>query len=79
MEREGYRAVTLSDFLTKQEINEAWQIYLSGPFDTAADRLTAFVDPRIGTINERLKQENVPRYIAYAMLYVFMKQGAQNR
>jgi hypothetical protein len=69
-------AVTVNDFLTKDEINRAKKIYkelgIKGGFaKKCADEI---ITPNIERINKKLGQENVPLYLAYAVEYVFLKQ-----
>ena len=67
------KGVTLTDFLTNAQIEECIALFEAhdhskGGFATlVCERV---IEPNIKTINEKLGQENDPKYLAYAVEYV---------
>jgi len=71
------KTFTLPQFLTEAQINEAARLYeIHGDLDATAQILTRVIEPNMPAINEKLGQENDPRYLAYAVVYV-LSQSAQ--
>ena len=66
------KTMILSDFLTPKEISAAWRIWstLDGDGDIVNQIRETVIQPNIGRINSALGQDNDPRYLAYAVLYV---------
>jgi hypothetical protein len=66
------KTIKLTDFLTDQQIGQAAAIYEHAPDQAAAKReiQEKIIDPNMGTINERLGQENDAGYLAYVVIYV---------
>lgn len=66
----------LDDFLTTAEIQAAIKLYAEASPGTFARRCEAeIIRPVIGRINAALKQENDPRFLAYAVEYVLDRCG----
>ena len=66
--------ITLPDFLTEAELTRCAELYkqLKGePGRFAFEVNVQIIAPNIARINEALKQENDPRYLAYMVEYVF--------
>lgn len=65
--------ITLPDFLTDAEIDRAKAIWErlrdTGSFAAEVDR--EIITPNLARINAALGQENDPRFLAYAVEYVF--------
>ena len=70
MDDQEVKTVGLADFLTEAQIVEAVRLFqIHG--DRAADQIRArVIEPNMKTINEKLGQENDPRYLAYAVVHV---------
>lgn len=66
--------VTLDQFLTAQEIKQAFRMLLRSKLNDS-ERIKYLVDkitgPNIDRINKALGQENDPQYLAYAIIYCF--------
>jgi hypothetical protein len=64
--------VLLTDFLTCHQLGQALSIYKE---NLPANRVNIIqqkvIEPNMGEINRKLGQENDPRYLAYAVVYVF--------
>lgn len=65
------RHVTLPDFLTKEQIEKAYQL------KNAKEICQKVIKPNIKAINKKLGQENEPMYLAYACEYV-ISQAEKN-
>jgi hypothetical protein len=63
MAKEPMKQVALSDFLTDKEIQQAIRL------KTAKEIESKIISPNIDRINKALKQENDPRYLAYAVSF----------
>lgn len=63
--------VTLQDFLTPDQIKRAIKIWSTDRSSFHRRVLDEIVTPAMPEINRKLKQENVPGYIAYLIEYVF--------
>lgn len=63
--------VTLPDFLTDEQIEQAVEIVRSTSDHLAARKLQVdLIEPNMAEINRKLGQENDSLYLAYAVLYV---------
>ena len=69
------KQITIDQFLTEAEINRAAEMYanLDGTGLFAATLAAQIIAPNIERINDALGQENDPRYLAYAVEYVFIQ------
>jgi hypothetical protein len=69
----GVRAVTLPQFLTEAQIIEAKRLYEKSVDDGFAvlQIQKHVIAPNLTAINAKLGQENDPRYLAYAVVFVF--------
>jgi hypothetical protein len=65
--------VTLRDFLTPAQIRTALLIWNSDRPNFHARVLAEVIEPAMPEINRKLKQENVPAYLAYLIEYVFIE------
>lgn len=66
--------VTLSDFLTKSQIDAAFEIYKAD--DQPAARIAKeIIEPNLTEINRKLGQENDAKFLAYACEHVFNQVG----
>lgn len=64
----------LGDFLSDEEIIEAWELYKSCDSSTVTNRLMDdFVRPRIRVISEKVGQDCDTRYVAYVLQFVFQQ------
>lgn len=71
--------ISLGDFLTEEEIERALKLYRqSSHYNFAKLCDEQIVTPNIERINKKLKQQNDPRYLAYAIQYC-IEQVAQCR
>ena len=64
------KAVTLPEFLTEGQIRKASQLYAALGMDATDLIEEQVIEPNLATINKKLGQENDPRYLAYAVVYV---------
>jgi hypothetical protein len=64
------KTVTLPQFLTEAQINEAVRLYQAHGTHAVAQIQALVIEPNMAAINEKLGQENHPRYLAYAVLHV---------
>jgi len=63
--------MTLDQFLTRTQIELAAKLYAEhGDYDAVEQIRTHVIEPNMVTINAKLGQENDPRYLAYAVVYV---------
>lgn len=69
------KEITIKDILTVSEIKRAELLYRkyqgTGQFNRKV--VEQVINPVIGRINEALGQENDPRFLGYAVEYVFNK------
>lgn len=67
------KQITLPDFLTKEQIEKAHELYVAkaGTPGFAQAVKEILIEPNIEEINRKLGQENDPMYLAYAVEYVF--------
>lgn len=71
------RTVRLDHFLTDDQIKQAATIMReAGPGEAAMRVCEEVIKPNISEINEKLGQENDPRYLSFALEYVFRAYGA---
>ena len=64
------KTVTLPEFLTEEQILRATLLYEIDGIDAVEQILFRVIEPNMAAINEKLGQENDPRYLAYAVLHV---------
>lgn len=66
------KKVTISDFLTDQQIEAAVIIYDNNANSSMLVDLLEeqIIAPNMAVINQKLGQENNSRYLAYALVYV---------
>lgn len=67
------KSITLPDILTEPQIARAAQLYTVHGMDAVSNIQMEIIEPNMAMINEKLAQENDPRYIAYAVVYVLSK------
>lgn len=73
--------VTLSDFLTPDEIERARKIYKRGPLPGEPANwfniwiVDEIIEPNMDRINLSLAQVNNSRFLGYLVEYVLMKNG----
>ena len=69
--------VTINDFLTEKQIEQAIELYKTAQPGTFATRCAeTIIQPNIKEINRKLGQENDPKYLAYAVEYVLSQATA---
>jgi hypothetical protein len=69
------KTVTINDFLTDAEINQAIRLYQTAQPGTFNKLLSEqIIVPNLERINQALGQENDPHYLAYMVEYVLMQQ-----
>jgi hypothetical protein len=77
------KTVGISDFLTSKEITQARKLYLKTETHLFAKECAELIiKPALAKINQKLGQENDPRYLAYAVEYFLMKEkqdGSKNK
>lgn len=66
---------SLREFLTPEQISTAVKIWRTDRANFHTRILAEVIIPGMPEINRKLKQENVPGYLAYAIEYVFMTGG----
>lgn len=65
------KSITLTDILTPDQITLAAQLYKAlGHWDSVTEIQAQLIEPNMAAINAKLGQENDPRYLAYAVVYV---------
>jgi heme oxygenase len=73
------KTFSIDQFLTRAEIDRAAALYkelaATGTFASTVD--AEIITPNIERINKALGQENDPRYLAYAVEYVFIQLNQQ--
>lgn len=65
----NYRAMSLTDFLTAEELDEAVKL------GSRKEVLDKIIQPNMERINKQLGQDNDARYLSYAVEYVMMRAG----
>ncbi len=65
--------VTLFDFLTEAQIDEALRLYEIHGGDAAAEIQAQVIEPNMATINAKLGQENDALYLAHMVVHVFTR------
>jgi len=71
------KSVTLSDFLTDEQIDEATTLYADHG-DSVAQIQARVIEPNMAAINAKLGQENDARYLAYAVVYALSQDQGEN-
>lgn len=72
------KTVTLTDFLTKKQIDQALKLYDEAEPGTFAKRCAAeIIEPALLEINRKLGQENDAHYLAYCCEAVILKVNEQ--
>lgn len=72
---ENRKAITLKDFLTNAQIQQAWEIYeeetpkFRATFAKRCER--EIIEPNIGVIEMKLGQQCDSRYLAYCVEHIF--------
>lgn len=64
------KTVTLTDFLTEEEINRAVHLYNTDRANFHENCLKEIIKPNMARINTSLGQENDADYMAYAVEFV---------
>lgn len=73
------KSVTLPDFLTDGQIDEASTLYAAhGHWDSVAQIQVRVIEPNMAAINAKLGQENDARYLAYAVVYALSRRQSGN-
>ena len=68
------KTFTLGQFLTDAQITEALKLYETyGHWDSVVKIESAVIEPNMTEINKKLGHTNDARYLAYAVVYVFMQ------
>lgn len=68
------KTVTLPDFLTRKQIEEAKAIFDSEKDTRAVRRICdEVIAPNMVEIDRKIGQENDPMYLAYAAMHVFQR------
>jgi hypothetical protein len=62
--------MTLPDFLTDEQIDEAVQLYEKHGHRAVEKIRARVIEPNMTTINAKIGQENDSGYLAYAVVYV---------
>ena len=66
------KQMSLPDFLTEAQIQEAWKLYQTAESGTFATKCAEkIITPNLAAINKKLGQSNDARYLAYTCEYVF--------
>ena len=72
------KTVTLPEFLTTAQINEAQRIYKIYTDDAAVKEIQELIiEPNLSAIDTKLGQKNDPRYLAYAVVYVLSQLSSE--
>lgn len=73
------KSITLPDFLTPSQIEQARALYnkFKGTGRFARECAAQIIEPNMATINKKLGQENDAKYLAYACEHVFNQMGAE--
>ena len=64
------KTMTLPQFLTDAQIDQAIRLYEVHGMDAVAKIQAQVIAPNMTAINAKLGQENDSRYLAYAVVYV---------
>lgn len=68
------KTISLTDFLTKKEIDLALRLYKTAAPGTFNKTIVPkIIEPNLARINAALGQENDPRYLGYMVEYVFSR------
>lgn len=71
------KTITLKDFLTYDEYAALMLLRAEYPDSTEFVRMaTEYLTPLMPEIDRKLGQPNDARYLAYAILFIFTKDGA---
>lgn len=71
------KVITLHDFLTDEQLEAAKKLYLEKTESECTEAICdQIVTPNIVQINEKLGQENDPKYLAYCIYFVFNQLNA---
>lgn len=70
------KTMTLPQFLTKAQIRVAAGLYAEHGMDAVTEIQVRIIEPNMATINAKLGQENDPRYLAYAVVYVLSQASS---
>jgi len=74
------KKVSISDFLTVEEVVEAIKIYRDAkPGTFAKDCAEEIILPVLPRINKKLGQENHPLFLAYMVEYAFIQTGVKEK
>ncbi len=73
------KTVTLPQFLTEEQIDQAIRLYRFHGDDAVEPIRTIVIEPNMAEINAKLGQENDARYLAYATVYVLSQTAATER
>jgi len=71
------KTVPLSQFLTETQSDQAVRLYKVHGMDAVTQIQAHVIEPNMIAINEKLGQENDARYLAYAVVYVFMQSTSK--
>jgi hypothetical protein len=72
------KSIALPEFLTRWQIAEATALYQVYGMDAVAKIQAQIIEPNMTTIDAKLGQENDPRYLAYAVVYVLSQQDTES-
>ena len=68
------KTMTLGQFLTDAQIADALKLYETyGTWDSVPKIEAEVIEPNLTAINKKLGHTNDPRYLAYAVVYVFLQ------
>jgi hypothetical protein len=68
------KSITLPDILTAAQIAEAARLYKAHGMNAVSKIQAQLIAPNMSAINAKLGQENDPRYLAYAVVYVLSQE-----
>ena len=73
------RQMTIYDFLTEAQVQQALDLYKScqDDLDFTKKCREQIIEPAMAEINRKLGQENDAAYLSYCVLYVFQQAAAQ--
>ncbi len=69
--------ISLNDFLTDAEIQKARQLYETYPPNFAKKCAVEIIQPVLGRINKKFRQQNEAMYLAYVVEFVMMQNCRQ--
>ena len=72
----GERMVGVRDFLTENQLKKGMELYKECKKNNTSFAKIAcaqIIEPNIDAINQKLKQQNSPMFLAYALEYVLSK------